>query len=62
MSSKASQDRYVVMETYVTIMKGNAKALESLQNKLVEVLSIRSEYPPALLAMAMAKFMMGKDT
>jgi hypothetical protein len=40
MSSKASQDRYVVMETYVTIMKGNAKALESLQNKLVEVLSI----------------------
>lgn len=62
MSTKATQDRYVVMETYVTIMKGNSKSLESLQSRLVEVLSIRSEYPPALLAMAMIKFLMGKDT
>lgn len=35
MSTKATQDRYVVMETYVTIMKGNVKALDQLQNKLV---------------------------
>lgn len=40
MSTKATQDRYIVMETYVTIMKGNTKSLEQLQNKLIEVLSI----------------------
>lgn len=40
MSSKASQDRFVVMEAYVNIMKGNIKALETVQTKLIEVLSI----------------------
>lgn len=40
MSTKASQDRYVVMDAYVNIMKGNLKQLEVVHNKLVEVLSI----------------------
>mgnify|MGYP006876296364 CR=1 FL=1 len=40
MSSKASQDRYAVMEAYVTIMKGNPKNLDAVHNRLVEVLSI----------------------
>lgn len=40
MSSKASQDRYAVMDAYVAIMKGNLKQLETVQNRLVEVLSI----------------------
>jgi hypothetical protein len=69
MSGKASQDRYTVMEAYVTIMKGNVKTLDPIMNKLIEVLSIvifftiqRSDYPPALLAMAIIKFMQGKDT
>lgn len=69
MSSKATHDRFAVMEAYVTIMKGNLKHLESVHSRLIEVLTIvnyflsqRSEYPPALLAMAMIKFMMGKDT
>ncbi len=69
MSSKASQDRFSVMEAYVIIMKGNSKLLEPVHTRLIEVLSLvsfllfqRSEYPPALLAMAMVKFMMGKDT
>ena len=40
MSSKASQDRFVVMEAYVTIMKGNPKLLESVHARLIEVLSL----------------------
>jgi hypothetical protein len=40
MSSKASQDRYAVMDAYVTIMKGNVKQLDAVHSRLVDVLSI----------------------
>ncbi len=40
MSTKASQDRYAVMEAYVTIMKGNPKQLEAVHGRLIEVLSL----------------------
>lgn len=35
MSTKASQDRFAVMEAYVNIMKGNPKALEATHNRLI---------------------------
>jgi len=44
MSSKASQDRFAVMDAYVTIMKGNPKQLDSVHARLVEVLSIVNFY------------------
>ncbi len=70
MSTKATMDRYYVMEAYVNIMKGNLKQLEITHSRLVQILSIviyllifqRSEYAPALLAIAIIKFMMSKDT
>lgn len=40
MSSKSSQDRYAVMDAYVTIMKGNPKQLDSVHARLIEVLSL----------------------
>lgn len=44
MSSKASSDRYSVMEAYLTIMRGNVKQLDAVHNRLVEVLSIVNFY------------------
>jgi hypothetical protein len=40
MSSKASLDRFAVMEAYVTIMKGNPKQLDAIHGRLIEVLSV----------------------
>jgi hypothetical protein len=40
MSSKASMDRFAVMEAYVTIMKGNPKQLDAIDGRLIEVLSL----------------------
>jgi hypothetical protein len=35
MSTKATMDRYYVMEAYVNIMKGNLKQLEITHSRLV---------------------------
>jgi len=35
MSSKASQDRFAVMDAYVTIMRGNPKQLEAVHSRLI---------------------------
>lgn len=62
MSTRASWHRYIVMEALVTMCSGKSNInLEDIAKKLVDVLVVRSEYPPAMLAIAIAKFLQKKD-
>lgn len=50
------------MEALVTMCSGKSNInLEDIAKKLVDVLVVRSEYPPAMLAIAIAKFLQKKD-
>ena len=61
MQSRASSHRFIVMEAYVQMLGGKVKNIEDTTKNLVEVLSTRSEYPPAMFAIAIAKFLANKD-
>ena len=69
MRNKASNHRYAVSEAYVIMMSGKNFDIEDLIRKLFEVLknvinpiTQRTEYAPAMFACAILKYMDKKET